>query len=593
MRFALLALVTLVGLFWFGNALLRGAGSFYGWNLGPDGATIMYVTPGAAVWRAGIRSGDRIDWRTLPLLGRANLALDQAVPPNAPLRVTVGEGTRLRAVTLLPERWSPMVDFSGRLATFGGLVLLIIGAALVYLKPSRMTWGLLLGSLGAAFNPVWAEGNASWFLFFNVTAALLSGAAAGGILIFMSRFPADKARGPLVILDKIAIPLGVVVALLNLYAVIDIFVASVPPPIWIVIFNEYIANVFVIVTALVALLAGYALAKGSDRQRIVPVLIAFALFVASSLGSTIYASLFTDVLAATAFSIITACSAIAFAAAVANGVVRHRVVDVSFAISRTVVYTILTSILVGAFVLIDFISNKVLEHLQVTLFLEAAAALAFGIGLNSMHSRIDRFVDRTLFRRRYLAEKRLRRTSKTLTHAESLHFIDEALVIEACDALDLASAALFRLEGTAYVHVLDRGWEAEHTARLARDDHLVVNLMAELQPVDLADVRWPGGSLPGGLRQPLIAIPLVARHEMLGFVLYGGHNGGEAIDPDERQTLVHLADAATTAYEHVQSKSLLAESNVLRSENALLHGERDLLREMVEALRGVTRRVEN
>jgi hypothetical protein len=78
---------------------------------------------------------------------------------------------------------------------------------------------------------------------------------------------------------------------------------------------------------------------------------------------------------------------------------------------------------------------------------------------------------------------------------------------------------------------------------------------------------------------------LVARHELLGFALYGGHTGGEAIDPDERQTLVRLVDAATAAYDHVRSKALLVESSALRSENSLLHNERDLLREMVETLR--------
>jgi hypothetical protein len=118
------------------------------------------------------------------------------------------------------------------------------------------------------------------------------------------------------------------------------------------------------------------------------------------------------------------------------------VIDLSFAISRTLVYTVLTSILVGTFALIDFASAKLLEHLQIALLLEALAALAFGIWLKALHNRIEGFVDRTLFRTRHTAEARLLRTAKTLAYADSEIFVDEALIIEACDALDLASAAL-------------------------------------------------------------------------------------------------------------------------------------------------------
>lgn len=597
MRYAVLALLSALWAFWLVALIATGPTAYYGWNLGSDGTTITYVTPGAPVYRAGIRVGDRMDWSTLPLLGRANLGLTQAVATGARLRVTVFRGTQPRTVDLTPIPWPLGTQLSVRLAVFAELVLMAMGIALVYLKPSRMTWGFLLGSLGVTgFGQtvgVWGQIDVWHFLAVNGTTAIAAGVSAAGILIFMSRFPADTPRGPLVLLDRIAVPLGAVVAILNLYVVIDIVVAGAPPPAWIVTFDRYLSNGLIIVMALAALVVSWALTKGSDRQRIVPVLIAFTLFVASVLGGLIGIALFTDYRKSVAISVAQSCSTILLAVAVANGVVRHRVVDVSFAISRTVVYTILTSILVGAFVLVDFVSNKVIEHFQVALFLEAAVALAFGIGLNSMHSRIDRFVDRTLFRRRHLAETRLRRSGRTLTHAESVAFIDEALVIEACDALELASAALFRLKDNSFVRILDAGWEPQHSTILSRDDHLVVNLAAELQPVDLAEVRWPGATVPGGLRQPLVAIPLAARHELLGFVLYGGHIGGEAIDPDEHQTLMRLADAATAAYEHVQAKTLLAESNALRSENAMLHTERDLLREMVETLRSVKQRVES
>jgi hypothetical protein len=261
------------------------------------------------------------------------------------------------------------------------------------------------------------------------------------------------------------------------------------------------------------------------------------------------------------------------------------VIDLSFAISRTLVYTVLTSILIGTFALIDFASAKLLEHLQIALLLEALAALAFGIWLKALHTRVEAFVDRTLFRTRHSAEARLLRTAKTLAYADSETFVNEALIIEACDALDLASAALFRTRDGSFARVLDQGWSPSNAAALPLDDHLVVNLRAELEPIDLLTVRWPQTNVPAALAQPILAIPLVVRHDLIGFVLYGGHKTGEAIDPDEQKTLAHLAHAAASAFEHIRAKALLTESTTLRAENATLIRERLLLREIVETLR--------
>jgi hypothetical protein len=91
--------------------------------------------------------------------------------------------------------------------------------------------------------------------------------------------------------------------------------------------------------------------------------------------------------------------------------------------------------------------------------------------------------------------------------------------------------------------------------------------------------------VPAALAQPILAIPLVVRHDLIGFVLYGGHKTGEAIDPDEEKTLANLARDAASAYEHTHAKALLTESTTLRAENATLVRERVLLRDIVDTLK--------
>lgn len=570
--------------------------SIFGWNLAPDGTTLIFITPNRPAAEAGIRPGDRVDWRTLSVRGRANLGLVQAVAPNAHLRVTIYRGAQSRIVDLFAVPWERVVDRAIRTVTAAGLILVVVGIGLVYLRPTRMTWGFLLATTVRAiplYATLWGQ-EALWkFVLANEFGALSTGAAAAGILMFMSRFPSDRARGPLIGLDRAAIPLGVAVGVLLTYNVVATAFSSSPPRTGAVFTGEYLLGPAIALLALGALITAFVLTKGSDRQRVIPVLLAFAFYVACSVSINVYNALYTSAIGNATIMFLLAASMLALVAAVAHGVIRYRVLDVSFVVSRTLVYTVLTSILVGVFALVDYLSSKFLEHLQITIAIEAAVALAFGIWLNSLHARIDRFVDRVLFRRRHLAEARLDRMSRALAHAESTTFVDEALVIEACDALALVSAAVFRRDGPqVYARVLSRGWQDLHLQSVGSEDHIVVNLLCDLQPVDLSQVRWPHNDVPSGIAQPLIAIPLCIRHDLLGFTLYGGHVGGEAIDPDEQRTLVRLADAAAGAYEHVQAKALVLEANDLRSENTLLQHEQRLLREMVDALRSVTRGIE-
>jgi hypothetical protein len=468
-----------------------------------------------------------------------------------------------------------------------------IGIVLVRLRPSRMTWGFLLASAYWAqpdYLRMLAQTGAAKFLVVNGTESLLGGAAAAGILIFMSRFPGDSARGRVArAIDRVAIPFGVAVTALGLFIDVAAVISPSPPPAWTVFLSEYGIKALLVLVALGTLLSAYAITRGSERQRMVPVLVAFAAYVASSVAYNVYVALFTGGVLGVAMAIGTVCAMLALAVAVAHGVIRHRVFDVSFAISRTVVYTLLTSIVVGVFVMIDFLSSKILDRLQLAIVLEAAAAMAFGIWLNALHSRIDQLVDRVLFRRRHLAEARLQRSARTLPHAEAAAFIDDALVADACEALSIASAAVFRRDGSGgFGRTNSRGWNDEQLQQIPRSDRLIMELLAELEAVDLPDVRWNHCDVPAGVGQPILALPFVVRHDVLGFVLYSGHVGGEGIDPDERRLLAELATAAAAAYDHVESKALQAQASELRAENAMLVREERLLREMIDALRNVS-----
>lgn len=180
-----------------------------------------------------------------------------------------------------------------------------------------------------------------------------------------------------------------------------------------------------------------------------------------------------------------------------------------------------------------------------------------------------------------------------LLHAESQEFVDESLVREPFDALELVSAAVFRCIGERFERVSAIGWPANCIASMFGSDTLIVHLRAELEPLDLSTLHLDGRRIPDGLAQPLVALPLVVRHELLGFALYSGHRGGEALDPDEIAALQRLVHAAAGAYDHIEAMSRRRRIETLEGQNAeLRHGE-ELVRQMLEALRGEASGVES
>ena len=560
-------------------------GAIFGWNVAADGVTILNVEGGSPAASAGIAKGDEIVYASMPVLGRVNLLLTEAVNPNAMLTFNVERRGIARVVTLRPTPLPTILGASYAAGEFGGLALGLVGLALVTLRPSRMTWGCALiapAVLVPTATTFWEQtAPAAAALAYQLGVAVLYTFQTFGLFTFASRFPTDAPRGLARWMDRAAIPFACLTFAIYAYVDYGIFIASTPPHYWALAMQDYGINVLQALGVLAVLFWTYESAARAERNRLAPVIASFGLVIVAETATQFVNELSSSVAVYVAVTVFTSVALMTFAASIAYGVVRHRVIDVSFIIGRTLVYTILTIFVVAVFSLIEYVFGKVLEHQGVANFLEIAAAIVLGLSLNVLHGRLDNLIDRTIFRRRHLAEKRLESASQTLPHASSMSFVDEMLVSEPADALDLASAALFRRNGAAFKRENATGWTAEHATELDENDHLVTRLRAELQPLKIADFRWPVRTLPTGVAQPIYAVPIPSGHNLAAIALYGGHSGGEDLDPDERRSLRGLAAGAALAYDHLAAEELNRTVEQLRGENEALRRSQELLVEKV------------
>lgn len=161
------------------------------------------------------------------------------------------------------------------------------------------------------------------------------------------------------------------------------------------------------------LLFSYQCANVVQRLRLRWMLISSALFTAgifvsnSPIFSSHFSLMFSDVtqlLGVTGFL---------------YAVLRHRAVDVSVVLDRTLVYGAIAALVVGILAAVNSLVQHAALGTSASLLLQVAVPLSLGIVLTRVRTYMDRIVERVFFRKKYLADRALRRFAYLCSGYES------------------------------------------------------------------------------------------------------------------------------------------------------------------------------
>lgn len=445
-----------------------------------------------------------------------------------------------------------------------------IAAWLVTVRPGWMTFALFLASLNAADSflgglPI--SQSASDAIHF-ISTILTHNGFWPMLVIFALSFPDDALRGWRVAAMRIALSLAIFSEVFLIANELYAYPRTLHGSFWGEAAMAYFSASSLLISAGI-LIGRYREDSGRTHMQIRLTLfgmvaglcyLVYAMFLIAVrvpvVGYGAAFGLWAGVGAA-AIAIIPACTAYAL--------VKSSYIDPLFVLNRATVFAV-TAVLLGASIAgVDWIIEHYLTETGTALALQAIATILLALVMNSVHRRVESIVERTLFRSRYEAARYLRRLGSSLALASSERIIEEALAIQAPEALGLASAALFRRNGSdRYGRVTAAGWHTDHAACLEPDDQLVRFLRDARSPLQIREARWLRKDIPHGSRAPAIAIPLIVREQLAGFILYGAHTDHSKIDPVEEQHLVDLIDRACSAFDHVENtalRALLATSN--------------------------------
>jgi GAF domain-containing protein len=223
---------------------------------------------------------------------------------------------------------------------------------------------------------------------------------------------------------------------------------------------------------------------------------------------------------------------------------RRRLLDVDFVINRAAVFAGVSLVVVGIFVLVEFLFNKFLGQASHTtsIIFSIGIALTVGISLQYIHHYVDKIVDRVFFRARHDHEQALR----TFAH-------EAAFITNPDTLLDSAVREVSTHAETDDVSILVRDERGNFTTArstngavesVSENDRAILKLRAWHNLIDLGDLD----TVLHGSR----AFPLISRGDLLGVLVCGGKRDGQPYAPDENEALSMLARSVGSALDGIR-----------------------------------------
>ena len=361
----------------------------------------------------------------------------------------------------------------------------------------------------------------------------------GYAALFACLFPATSGRGIRAIIRRVALPVTYAIAAysVGISIIKDTFQHGLMPHQNILTgVVQYLAYTLMGLMV-VAFAVGAFAARGPDRRRALwasgSVIVGFSGVIVVVVGQTLNIS--SPWLQYVQLTIIVIPIGLGYT------ILRHRMIDVGFVISRALVLTVISFIVVAAFGLLERALGKIfidMSHVA-SRTVEIALALGLGFSLRTLHVRVERGVDYLFFRGRQRSLAALRAFQRDV-----FYISDPGIVVE--QTIEL----LMRHADAAEVRIVN---EVANTS----DDPLFIRLRASRQAVKLRDT---GTAIPGEL-----AFPMVVRGSLTGALIVGAKRTGETYDPTERDLLAEIAQRVGIALDALQTTAIRAELEALRT----------------------------
>ncbi|MBV8531033.1 MAG: hypothetical protein JO104_06920 [Candidatus Eremiobacteraeota bacterium] len=225
---------------------------------------------------------------------------------------------------------------------------------------------------------------------------------------------------------------------------------------------------------------------------------------------------------------------------------KRRLLDIGFVLNQAAVFSGVSIIVVGLFMLGEWVLGNWFSRLSHVTNLEISAmlALALGFSVRAIHTRVDRVLDQMFFRKRHDDETAIRAFGERAFSATDA----DALVHRTKEVLETHADAEF------VTIVMDDG--TGRYGDVSERDPAIAALHDREKALDLHGI-------PTQLRGEF-AYPMIARGRLVGALVLGPKRSGESYAPDESNAIAQLAREVGGAL-HILTLSKLLQQHHLQA----------------------------
>jgi hypothetical protein len=538
-----------------------GGRPWYGWwdsNFHPVRPYVVGIgepVSGGASARGGLRNGDLVDIRKQN--DDARFAVLYQLMGTQPVALSLERGTSTERLDVTGSTmwegewvWKLAVMLFVTLANlwFVGCALLIVLRRLER-RDARMLAMVLLFITGFQLNPTFFVVPWTWLRLPLLVGS--QGCLCAGLLLLITLSSQFGERSVARIWIEWMARTFVALFFLNaVVAAIGIATLSFDPTPFVDRISP-VPGMFGVPSSLLTVLAAAAAvssAAAADRPRaawtLLPLPIAILAYTAlSTFGAFIVGSSWFAIVGESAFVNATW---LAGAWIVTYALLKRRVLDFEFVLSRALVVGAVSAIVVASFVLLEWLLGTMLAGVShaTGLIANGALALALGLSLNPIHKRVDRFIEASFFHKRHENERTLLDFSKEAAYVTNAQTLLDQAAEKLAHHTDARDAAILIETNGAFSTARSFGNGA--TEPIDENDPVILALKTWHKPVD--PHRY-SGEVHGAL-----AAPMLARGRLLGVVVLGERTGGEAYAPDEIEALAQFAHGVGSAYDVLASR---------------------------------------
>ncbi len=439
------------------------------------------------------------------------------------------------------------------------IVVVCLGGLLFAIQPSLATGAIFAYTLGGEFPTTYGDLAIPnpWRQIPEWIAATLTGAARPALAVFAASLfvSTPRAKRTLAMVGAVA-ALGL--GTLHAFGFHQLVYAGTPTQ----RLDDTYAHLSSFITGftIFAFAGAFSRARGRERQRIGWIAAAFALAsVARLTADAFYPARIPAWLNGVLLTI-----AVLPILVVWMAVVRDRLFDVDFVVSRAVVYVALTAGVIGTIGILEEVGGLIFA-LQSDLSYAFIIAISTVVGMftSQLARPIRRFVDRHIFHGRHEQRKALELIAGYILDAETIDDVYRALLEDATHALDLSfSGILVRNADSSFSLEHGYAWPPECVVRLKPTDGLIAAIARSRGALTFTgkETTLIERALPG--ERLIFAAPLFFDRSVTAIVVYGRNVSGLDLDPDEREQLVRIVAHASIALSAIELAKLRALTRV-------------------------------